>query len=92
MKSIPNKTVIVKGFEKKYSDLIMSCLEVTPKEGFTVPDMRIRLQVMDIAEKANGSIELEHAHIDKLKECIKKMPWNVLSKEVLAFCEEIEKL
>lgn len=79
--------------KKKYSDLIIDSLNNPPQTGFNVKEMKDRMRIVDIAEKANGEITIEHpADIEKLKQCVDAMPWAVLSKDLIVFLDEIEKL
>lgn len=97
MKTIPNKTISVKvptkegikTVQKKYSELIVECVNNPPKEGFTIKDMQQCLRIVEVAEKANGEITIEDADADKLKNCIQQMRWLFLSPEIVAFSETI---
>ena len=91
MKSLDNKSITAGDKEIKYSELLKTCLNVVPKEGFTPSEMRTRLRILDILEKANGTIELEDADSQLTKKLVADMRWIVLSKDIVAFTEEVEK-
>lgn len=99
MIKIKNKSITVKvngklgitPIEKKYSDLIVEAINVPPNEnGFTVTEMKSRLSLIDKMEKANGEIDLTPEEFLKVKECVKRMSWRILSQDIVDFVEAIE--
>lgn len=102
MKSITNKIAYVKvplsdgtvkEVERKYSDLLIEAINNPPREGFSVKEMRLRLDILDRCEKANGEIELKDKdQLAKVKECVEQMKFRFMSKDLLLFCETIIKL
>lgn len=77
--------------EKTYAELLRDCLEnrAPNAPGFGIKEMKQRIEIMDVLEKANGTIELENAQAEKVKEVVKEMQWLVISKDILEFCETV---
>lgn len=97
MKTIKNKSVNVsvptkegvRKVEKKYSELVIECINNPPKDGFSVQEMQQRMRILKVAEKANGEIKLEDSDFEKLRECVRNMRWVFLSEDLIEFCETI---
>lgn len=91
MKKLENKIIQNGDKQIKYSELLSTCLNQTPKEGFTPSEMRSRLRILDVLANANGEIELEDADAAITKKLVSEMRWVVLSKDILEFTDEVEK-
>ncbi len=77
--------------ETNYAQLIKACVNVPPKEGFTVDEMRKRIRLIDATENIgdNKSFEVEDADIEVLKPCVKAMRWIILHKDLIEFVDYI---
>lgn len=78
------------GESVNYSALIRVCLNNVPEGGYTVQEMRDRMDILNKAEKANGSLDLEDSETKKLKSCVKAMKWSLMNKEIVQFCDDVE--
>lgn len=92
MKSLALKTFKIGDQEVTYKVLLQNCLNQVPQAGFTPEEMRKRIKVLDVLEKAEGTLELEDADSEVLKACVKEMKWALLNKDVLALCDEVSAL
>ena len=54
--------------------------------------MRDRINIVNKLEKANGTIKLEDAEAETLKECVSSMSWALIHPDVIKFSEAVEKL
>lgn len=75
-----------------YGDFIKTALNIVPEKGFTPEEMKKRFRILDALEKDSKTLELEDADVVTLKDCIKAMQWGVLHKDIITFCEEINKI
>ena len=90
MKTLENKKFPNGAEEISYANLLKLCVNQTPKEGFSPSDMRTRLRILDVLEKANGTIELEDSDSKITKDLVAQMKWTILSKDILTFTDEVE--
>ncbi len=94
MKTLEIKpTSIAKEHEEPvdYAKLIEYCLNFVPKEmGISVGEMRKRHRILAALEAANGTIELEDADAQKLKQCVRAMRWGINHRDIIHFCDEVE--
>jgi len=99
MKKIKNKQIVINdGKEKSESSLVaemaLSCTKQPTEKGFDVSEMRKRMRVVDVLEKAiekkEKTINLEDADYDELKKCVDSMRWAIVDKGILEFCDLIE--
>ena len=72
-----------------YFDLAKMCLNKSPREGFTVQEMKARLRVMDVMEKgkSSGFALLEDADAEKLRQCVEGFLWGAMDKGVVEFVD-----
>lgn len=78
-----------------YLDLIKLSVEASPRGGFNVEDMSMRLKIRSKAEKAseNGSIlNLEDAEADSLNTYVKNCPWGVIHEDIVQFAEDVKNM
>lgn len=90
MKTIPLNTTSI-GSEQKvtYAQLIEQCLSLTPKDGFKLTDMRLRLAILDKLANATTELVLEDAEAAKVRECVEVMPWAMLHKDIVTFTDTV---
>jgi len=93
MKIIENKITELKKDETSftsYSDLIKICVNVTPKEWFTIDEMWKRLRVLKAIE--SEIIQIEDADVATVKSCVSVMVWGAISQELIDFVDYINSL
>jgi len=94
MGTLENKELALEikvGEKSTYKDLILSCLDNPPANGFTRQEYKERARIDDILENAeNGSFNFEDADAIVLKKVVGEMKWGVRHKDILAFMEDIE--
>ena len=95
MKTIENKITNLMAGEHKltYVDLIRICVN-TKVDGFSTDEMRKRIRILDKLDipSPDGNINFEDADFETLKLCIKKMRWDVIHKDIIAFEDYINNL
>lgn len=72
------------------ADLIKSVINVTPKDGFDIDEMRKRFRIADVCDKANGSIKLEDNDFNHLQGLVKAFRWGVMHKDIIKFTEQFD--
>lgn len=96
MKELRLKTIFIKTdrqeAETSYKELIESCLKQVGREGVDAVKMRKRIKILDSLEKAEDVLTLEDEQISELKDLVKHMPWAIVDRGIVEFCDEIEKL
>lgn len=76
-----------------YKELIISCMNNGPKDGFSASEMRLRLRILDVLETCENSIlVLEDQDAEKLKECVKSMRWGLIHKDIPIFEDDIDSM
>ncbi len=88
MKTFKDEQIVIKDKSSSYSELLLACVNNTPKEGFTVEEMRARSRIIDAVEQnTDGKIKLEDADYQKALNCVNTMRWAVLDKQIVKFNE-----
>ncbi len=90
MIQIQNKKTSIKDGEKElqYSDLLKIVTNSPMQGGFGFHDMKIRLKITDVLEKAAEAIHFEDADYAYLKPLVTNMKWNGISKDVISMTED----
>ena len=73
-----------------YGDVIRFVLNTVPQGGFTPAAMRSRLRLLDLLDNADGEIEMEDADAKELRTAVAAQKWNVMHKDILQFCDDVE--
>lgn len=95
MKTIKNKVTEIdkgEGVKMKYSELAESCVNHPPQGGYSVTEMKDRLNLLGKLDHDKEVIKLEDAEADKLVECVKAMPWGRMHKDIVAFSDAVDKM
>lgn len=95
MKTIKNKQTQLPKAEGEwmtYGDLIKACLNTPPQGGFSIEDMRSRLNIFDICDKANGSLKFEDTQAELIKTVVKDYKWGIMHLDLVEFTDEVNKL
>jgi len=91
MKSVENKRFKLGKEEVTTTFLLAACVR-NPTQGVMIDDMRLRIKILDaleLADKNKSVIELEDAQIEKAKQLVSIMPWGVIEKGIIEFCDFI---
>ncbi|OGC68305.1 hypothetical protein A2415_04450 [candidate division WWE3 bacterium RIFOXYC1_FULL_39_7] len=78
-----------------YADFARTALNNTPQSGFSIDEMRKRMRILDILDKEKLGFEemdLNNEDIKILKSSVSSMKWGVIHKDIIAFCDAVEKL
>lgn len=75
-----------------YFQLAVACLRQPPAQGFSVGDMKDRLDCLSIIEQAaDKPAEFTARQSKALKDSVQAMKWGVLERGILEFCEAVLK-
>jgi hypothetical protein len=77
-----------------YRQLVMAALRspLDRQAGATIDEMRKSIRVMDALDAASGDVlALEDADWETLKEKVNKMPWAMVDRRILTFCDAVLK-
>lgn len=79
------------GFPIDYRIVLADVLRrpLNPQQGIGLDEMRKSIRVMDKLESANGSVELEDADYEHLKEKLNNMSWNIADRRILQLVEDV---
>lgn len=91
MKKLENKKFKISEKQVSYGELSLAVVNNLPK-GADIAEMKKRIRLSDIFEKDVPSYDIEDADFEFFKELVKAMTWAICSKDIVAFCDCIEKL
>lgn len=60
-----------------------------PRSGIGIAEMRQSLRVLDQLEHANGTLELEDADYEHLRQKLEAMPWNVVDRRIVQLVDDV---
>jgi hypothetical protein len=60
-----------------------------PKSGADIEEIRRGVRVLDALDHANGTLELEDADYEHLKQKTLVMPWAMIDKRILEFVDDV---
>jgi hypothetical protein len=60
-----------------------------PRQGIDIAEMRQSLRVLDAIDAANGTLELEDADYQHLKQKLLAMPWGMVDRRILQLVDEV---
>ncbi|HYW86939.1 MAG TPA: hypothetical protein VFB50_04170 [Chloroflexota bacterium] len=75
-----------------YRTLVEAALRVPldRQNGATIAEMRKSMRVLDALDcSENGILELEDADWQVLKDKVEKMPWAMVDRRILEFCDDV---
>jgi len=77
-----------------YAELAIHALENIPQGGLGVKQMRARLRVLAALDgvEADRTITVEDADAKTLQECVSVMPWGLVAKPIVDFCDAVENM
>lgn len=82
-------------------DLLETAINNPVKGGYSAADMLVRIKLLDLVKTARtnlvlpgfeATISFEDADFAQLKNMVKETKWSILSKTILEFVQNIEKL
>ena len=104
-KIIKNKKTKISIFDEKgnpvhnadYAALIKMCVnqpQINPQSGqsvgFSIDDIRSRLRIIDVVDNPkNGTINIEDADFELLKQCVTSYRWAAVSQIILDFVDDV---
>jgi len=91
MKTIKNKTTDLLNGEAKmtYADLAKACVNQPKQGGFSVIEMKERLNLLDKLE--GEEFNLEDAESTLLKKLVSEMKWAMMHTDIVQFVENLTK-
>jgi hypothetical protein len=97
MNKLTNKETKIKSSETEFANyglLIIQCLNVTPKEGFTVSEMSKRIDLIKYIQSVETGKPLEFKAEDLmyLKQIYEKMQWGVIHEDIINLWQELSEL
>ena len=84
--------ITVDGQPWNYGHLMLSCLNVMPKGGWTTTVMKERISTELKIDVEKEEVKLSHADIAVLKECVKNFAWGMKHKDLIEFEDYIMSL
>lgn len=79
----------------KYNSLVLIVTrQYKDVGGFSKEGMKLDFEIMDIAQEATGNkpMEFQSRHLPRLKKMTAACQWGMRDKEIIEFCEQVEKL
>jgi len=77
-----------------YLDLITHCLNVPPPNGYSPDEMRQRMRIEDVVQKAANEkaklLKLEDADAKKLKQVCNSVTWQLMSHDLIGFIDAVD--
>jgi hypothetical protein len=94
MKRVPLKVLPADrtgGLEIDYRIILGDVLRrpLDPQRGIGLDEMRRSVRVLDALESADGTLDLEDADYDHLKEKLLAMPWGIVDRRILQLVDDI---
>ena len=75
-----------------YKDLILLCVNAPKQGGFTITEIKSRLQIVDAVEKAGDNLQLEDTPADLLNEIVSEFKWGSVHADIVQFVEDIQNM
>jgi hypothetical protein len=74
-----------------YSNILKEVLTrpANPEKGADIQEMRMAIRVLDVLERSNGTLELEDADYEFVRERILNMHWNVIDRRIVQFVGDV---
>ena len=75
-----------------YKDLILLCVNAPKQGGFSISEIKSRLQIVDAVEKAGDTLQLEDTPADLLNEIVSDFKWGSVHADIVQFVEDIQNM
>lgn len=92
MKTLALATFKIGEQEVKYADLVKSCINNVPQGGMNAQEIKTRLRLLDVIEKATDTADFEDADAARLKDLVAGMTWAVVAPGIVEFCDAVAAL
>jgi hypothetical protein len=75
----------------RYAEVLREVIRrpLNPQQGATIEEIRQSVRVLDALDAANGTLELEDADYEHLKQKTLAMPWNVIDRRLVQLVDEV---
>jgi hypothetical protein len=75
----------------KYAEVLREIVRrpLNPQQGASIEEIRQSVRVLDALDKANGTLELEDADYEHLKQKTLAMQWNVIDSRLVKFVDDV---
>lgn len=91
LKNVSGKDASGKDLSLSYKELLSDCVNKPPEGGFgDLLEMELLLKILGKIDSSTEELILEDAEMLKLQECVEKMRWSVLLKDVVTFKKEVK--
>lgn len=75
-----------------YKDLILLCVNVPKQGGFSISEIKSRLEIVNAVESAEGTLKLEDAPTQLLQEIVSEFKWGSVHADIVEFVESIQNM
>lgn len=74
-----------------YKDLALVCLQTKPERGFSIEEMRERLDIIKKVEllKEEGEILLSGKEMNIISRCAHQMTWSFIHEDIIGFVDYV---
>jgi hypothetical protein len=97
MSKLINKETKIKSSETEFANyglLIIQCLNVTPKEGFTVSEMSKRIDLIKYIQsvETNKPLDIKAEDLMYIKKLYENMQWGVMHEDIINLWNDLSEL
>lgn len=97
MSKLTNKQTKIKSSETEFANyglLIIQCLNVTPKEGFTVSEMSKRIDLIKYIQsvETNKPLDIKAEDLMYIKKLYENMQWGVMHEDIINLWNDLSEL
>jgi hypothetical protein len=97
MSKLINKETKIKSSDTEFANyglLIIQCLNVTPKEGFTVSEMSKRIDLIKYIQsvETNKSLDIKAEDLMYIKKLYENMQWGVMHEDIINLWNDLSEL
>ena len=75
-----------------YKDLILLCVNAPKQGGFSISEIKSRLEIVNAVESAEGTLNLEDAPTQLLQEIVSEFKWGSVHADIVEFVESIQNM
>jgi len=97
MSKLINKETKIKSSETEFANyglLIIQCLNITPKEGFTVSEMSKRIDLIKYIQgvETNKPLDIKAEDLMYIKKLYENMQWGVMHEDIINLWNDLSEL
>jgi hypothetical protein len=92
VRSIPLKTLEAPNSPTiSYADVLVEVVRrpLNPQQGIQIDEMRKSIRLLDALDAANGTLELEDADYQFLKQKLDNMGWNIADRRIVQLIDDV---